>query len=65
MIKARIWIVDADENDNFDKVYGNFDMKPSEEWTTGTLFGDVKNYKFSFTMSTIDKEASNVVIKTQ
>ena len=65
MIKARICVFDEDESGNFDKVYECFDMKPSEEWTTGTLFGEIKNYKFSFTMSTIDKEASNVVIKIQ
>lgn len=63
-MKARIWVFDEDENGNFDKVYDCFDMKPSEEWTSGTLFGDIKNYQFLFTVSTMDTKHPNVVIKT-
>ena len=62
-MKARIWVFDEDESGNFDHVYDCFDMNPSEEWKTGTIFGDIKNYKFTFTASIMDKNKVDVVIK--
>ena len=50
MLKARIWIFD-DEDPNVNEVYENFDMKPTEEWTSGTPFGEITNYNFLFTFS--------------
>lgn len=48
MLKARIWIVDADENDNFKEVYTNFDMLPTDKWEEGTFLDQVENYRFTF-----------------
>ena len=48
MLKARIWIVDADENDNFDDVYTNFDMLPTDKWEDGSFSEQTENYRFSF-----------------
>lgn len=64
MIKARIWVID-DEDSRVDKVLGNFDMKPSEIWSNGTVFGDIMNYKFTFTISTPPNDILKPAIRTQ
>lgn len=63
MIKARVWILD-DEDPRVDKVLGHFDMKPSEEWNTGTQFGEVKNYKFTVTVSKFIPDNERIEITT-
>ena len=55
MLKAKVWIFD-DKDCRMDKVYENFVMPPSEEWTEGTLFGEITNYKFSFVFSKFEQK---------
>ena len=56
MLKARIWIVDADENDNFDEVYANFDMLPTDMWAESTFSEpEVEHYRFSFVFTKLKK----------